>query len=55
MIRYDLDRDGRVTRAEYEEVLRAEFRWLDRNDDRVITWREAGSSGSGRSDRKRSY
>ncbi len=52
--RHDLNRDGRVTRSEYQRALRAEFRRLDRNRDGAITRREAASGGSERFDRVRS-
>lgn len=46
-------RNGRGSRREYQKRLRAEFRWLDRNDDGVISRREAGIIASGRSERDR--
>lgn len=51
--RYDRGRDGQGSRSDYENYLRAEFKWLDRNDDGVLTRREVRNNAPGEFERDR--
>lgn len=51
---FDRNRDGRITRIEYSQSLRAQFARYDRNDDNIVTRREAASNADRRGDDRRS-